>query len=187
MGAGNKARGGLSVPEWEKKYGKKWEGDSSSSKYSDIVKAALENTPGQQKTLSLFEDTYTGKLKKEDYAQSKALYTPWFMKQIGNELEDLNAWAEGENINYERSLRRARFSMAVGGGAIGTERKNVEGEYKKDHEARLSESVRGTERKIGTKRIKQAGYQSASVDKEKGSIVDNMAAAIQEEGFSRRL
>lgn len=152
---------------------------SESSNYKDIIKEIMKATPAQQKVLPDFETTYSDKLEAEDYAQSEALYKPYFEQQIANELEDLNAWNEAESISYERSLRRARVSLAATGGAIGSEREQQEGEISQDHESNVENTVRGIERKVGTERIKNAGYQSAGQTQE-GSIVGKLKTAIQE-------
>lgn len=151
----------------------------SDKSYKDIIKAIMKATPAQQKVLPDFETTYSDKLEAEDYAQAEALYTPYFEQQIANELEDLNAWNEAESISYERSLRRARVSLAATGGAIGDERVQQEGEITQDHSANVENTVRGIERKVGTDRIKNAGYQSAGQTQE-GSIVGELKTAIQE-------
>jgi hypothetical protein len=139
----------------------------------------MKSTPAQQKVLPDFETTYSDDLEAEDYAQSEALYKPYFEQQIANELEDLNAWSEAESISYDRSLRRARFSLAAQGGAIGSERMTEEGEISSDHETNVQNTVRGVERSVGTDKIKNAGYQSAGQTQE-GSIVGKMKTAIQE-------
>jgi len=147
--------------------------------YSDIVDEVLKNTPAQQDVLPDFETTYSPELQAEDMAQSEALYKPYFEQQIANELEDLNAWSEAENISYDRSLRRARFSLASSGGAIGTERDTQEGEITTDHETNVQNTVRGVERQVGTDRIKNAGYQSGGQTQE-GGLVGKMKSAVQE-------
>ena len=152
---------------------------SSDKGYEDIIKAIMKATPAQQEVLPDFETTYTSEMEAEDYAQSEALYTPYFEQQIANELEDLNAWNEAESISYERSLRRARVSLAATGGAIGSEREQQEGEITQNHEANVENAVREIERKVGTDRIKNAGYQSAGQTQE-GSIVGKLKTAIQE-------
>lgn len=153
--------------------------DSSDKGYKDIIKSIMKSTPAQQKVLPDFETTYNDKLQAEDYAQSEALYKPYFEQQIANELEDLNAWSEAESVSYDRSLRRARFSLATGGGAIGSERTTQEGEITTDHNTNVQNTVRGTERAIGTDAIKNGGYQSAGQTQE-GDIVGKMKTAIQE-------
>jgi len=152
---------------------------SSDKGYKDILKAIMKNTPAQQKVLPDFETTYTPDMEAEDYTQSEALYKPYFEQEIANQLEDLNAWSEAESVSYDRSLRRARFSLAAGGGAIGSERTQQEGEITSDHETNVNNQVRGVERSVGTERIKGAGYQSAGQTQE-GSIVGQMKSAIQE-------
>lgn len=120
-----------------------------------------------------------GRLEAEDYEQAEALYTPYFENLIANDLEDLNAWSESESVSYDRSLRRARFSLAAGGGAIGTEREQVEGEITTDHDSRVSNAVRATERQVGTENVKNAGYESAGREQE-GALVGGMKESIQE-------
>lgn len=149
------------------------------SDYSDLVKSVLKNTPAQQPVLEEFEKTYTPALEAEDYAQAEALYTPYFEQQIKNELEDLNAFTQTESVNYDRSLRSARASLAASGGAIGTERESKEGEITQDHEANVRNTVRGVERTVGTEKLQGAGYQSAGQTQE-GSIVGKLKTAVQE-------
>lgn len=158
---------------------KERDGKKDSDKgYKDIIDSILKNTPGQQEVLPDFETTYSPELQAEDMAQSEALYKPYFEKQIADELEDLNAWSESENVSYDRSLRRARFSLAAGGGAIGSERTTQEGDITSDHEKTVQNTVRGAERQIGTAAIKNAGYQSAGNEQE-GALVGKMKEAIQ--------
>lgn len=153
--------------------------EKSKKKKSDIVKDILKATPAQQKVLPDFETTYSPELMAEDYTQAEALYKPYFEQQIANELEDLNAWSEAENVNYDRNLRRARFSLAVQGGAIGSERTDVEGEITTDHNTSVKNTTRGVERRIGTQRLTGAGFQGTGQQQE-GSLVGEMKAAIQE-------
>lgn len=148
---------------------------------SDLVKAVLKATPAQQpvtENIADFEKYYAG-LEEQDFATAEALYTPYFEKEIAMELEDLNAWSEAENVSYDRSLRRARFALAAQGGAIGTERDETEGEITQDHNARVQNQVRTTERSVGTANVQKAGFQSAGME-QKGTMVDKMQAAIQE-------
>jgi hypothetical protein len=123
------------------------------------------------------------RLEKEDYAQSEALYKPYFEQEISNELEDLNAWNESENISYDRSLRRARISLASQGGAIGEgetgERQTEERDMNADREAQRQGVLTGVERRIGTDRLTGAGFTSTGQNQE-GSIVGTMKEAIQE-------
>lgn len=150
----------------------------SNKGYKDVIDSILKNTPAQQEVLPDFETTYSPELQAEDMTQSEALYKPYFEKQIADELEDLNAWSEAENVSYDRSLRRARFSLAAGGGAIGSERTTQEGEMEADKNTRLENTVRGVERNIGTAAIKNGGYQSAGTEQE-GALVGKMKEAIQ--------
>jgi len=173
--------GGGAKEDYDSK-GKKKTGANSETAdkdYKGILKSILGSTPAQQEVKPDFETTYTPELMAEDYAQSEALYKPYFEQQISNELEDLNAWSESENTNYDRNLRRARFSLATQGGAIGSERDSVEGEITTDHNKNVQDTVRGTERKVGTDAITAGGYQSAGQNQE-GEIVGSMKAAIQE-------
>jgi len=151
----------------------------SDNDYKDIIKSILESTPAQQEVLPDFETTYSSDLEAEDYTQAEALYKPYFERQIANELEDLNAWSEAESISYERSLRRARFSLAASGGAIGSERTTQESEMAQDEQMKTESQIRGVERNVGTEAIKNAGYQSGGQTQE-GSIVGKMKTAIQE-------
>lgn len=151
----------------------------SSNSYKDIVQQVLGATPAQQPTIDNFEKTYTADLQAEDMAQSEALYKPYFEQQIANELEDLNAWSEAESVSYDRSLRRARFSLAASGGAIGSERTTAEGDMATDEKAKVDNTVRGYERSIGTDAIVNGGFQSAGQTQE-GDIVGKMKTAVQE-------
>ncbi len=159
----------------KKEKDKKNDGDKG---YKDIIDSILKNTPAQQEVLPDFESTYGADLQAEDMAQSEALYKPYFEKEIANELEDLNAWSESENISYDRSLRRARFSLAASGAAIGSERTTQEGDITTDHETNVENTVRGVERNVGSAAIKNGGYQSAGADQE-GALVGKMKEAIQ--------
>lgn len=180
------AKLGISLKEYKnsdeykkkKKKDKKKDKDKKSD-YSNLVKTVLENTPAQQPVLEEFEKTYTPELQAEDYAQSEALYTPYFEQQIANELEDLNAFTQTESVNYDRNLRSARASLAATGGAIGSERENKEGEITQDHETNVKNVVRGVERNIGTNKLTGAGYQSAGQTQE-GSIIGKLKTAVQE-------
>jgi hypothetical protein len=190
--ANNYKKSGMSKAAYVKKYGttsgtysathggkKKASSSSSGKSYDDIIKSILKSTPAQQKVLPDFETTYSPELMAEDYAQSEALYKPYFEQQIANELEDLNAWSESESTNYDRNLRRARFSLAAQGGAIGSERTTAEGEITTDHEKSVADTVRGTERQVGTAKVTGAGFQSGGQNQE-GELVGKMTAAIQE-------
>ena len=167
--------------KWLDKNGSGGKDDDKKKKggYSDIVDEVLKNTPAQQEVLPDFETTYGADLQAEDMAQSEALYKPYFEKEIANELEDLNAWSESENISYDRSLRRARFSLAASGAAIGSERTTQEGDITTDHETNVQNTVRGVERQIGTDAIKNGGFQSAGANQE-GALVGKMKTAVQE-------
>jgi hypothetical protein len=183
------AKMGLSLKDYlktdeYKKFKKSKDSKESSDKgYKDIIDSILKATPAQQEVLPDFETTYTPDLEAEDLTQSEALYTPYFEQQIANELEDLNAWSEAENVSYDRSLRRARISLAAQGGAIGEgatgERQTQEGEMAQDRETTRNETIRGVERNIGTEKLTGAGYQSAGQTQE-GSIVGKMKTSIQE-------
>ncbi len=194
--ANNYKKSGMSKAAYVKKYGttsgtysathggkKKSSSGSGSSDYKDIIKSIMKSTPAQQEVLPDFETTYSPELEAEDYTQSEALYKPYFEQQIVNELEDLNAWSEAESISYERSLRRARFSLAAQGGAQGEgatgERTVLEGEMQKDEDMKVANTVRGYEKTVGTQKLTGAGYQSAGQTQE-GSIVGKMKTAIQE-------
>jgi hypothetical protein len=145
----------------------------------EMTKAILKATPKEKDPLPSFDEKYTEDLEAEDFAQAEALYTPYFEQQIANELEDLNAYTEVESVNYERSLRSARISMASGGGAIGSEREREESEITQDYDARRKSRVRQTERTVGTEKLTNAGFESAGQQQE-GSLVGNLKEAIQE-------
>lgn len=178
------AKRGISLKEYKKSKGKKSKKKSKKNdSYKDIIDSVLKATPAQQEVLPDFETTYTPELEAEDLAQSEALYTPYFEQQIANELEDLNAWSEAESISYDRSLRRARISLASQGGAIGEgtngERQTQEGEMATDREADRQNTIRGVERNIGTARLTGAGFKSTGQSQE-GAIVGKLKGAIQE-------
>lgn len=173
------AKAGKSVKEYNaaKKKSFSSSSKSSDSSYKKVIESILKATPAQQEVLPDFETTYTPELQAEDYTQSEALYKPFFEKQIADELEDLNAWSQAENTNYDRNLRRARISIAQGGGAIGGERQRVEGEITTDHAQTVSNTLRATERSIGTEKLTAGGYQSQG--QQEGAKVAAMKEAIQ--------
>lgn len=170
------AKAGMSVKEWNAK--KKKSSSGSEKNYKSVVDSILKSTPAQQKVLPDFETTYTPELQAEDMAQSEALYKPFFEHQIANELEDLNAWSQSENTDYERNLRRARISLGQGGGAIGNERDTVESEITTDRNARRANTLRETERSIGTEALQGAGFSSGGAVQE-GEKIGKMKEAIQ--------
>lgn len=165
--------------EYKNKKSAEKDSENRSNEYQDMIDAILSNTPAQQEVLPDFEETYSDDLEQEDLAQSEALYTPHFEQLIANELEDLNAWSEIEGVNYDRSLRRARVSLASGGGAIGSEREQEEEEISSDYETNKKNRVRATERTVGTEKIKEGGYQSSGQTQE-GSLVGRLKEAVQE-------
>ncbi len=137
----------------------------------------LKNMPAFKPVARDFEEIYTPELEAEDLAQAEASVKPYFEEQIRRELEDLNAFVEVENVNYERSLRRARFSLAARGGGIGTERVQIENEITSDHQRAINEKLRAAERDVGTKKLTEAGYASQGTNL-KGDVIDKMEQAI---------
>lgn len=178
------AKAGMTLKQYKASKGKKKSSKKSSSKssdksYKDTINSILKATPAQQATLPDFDTTvYTPELQAEDMAQSEALYKPFFQNEIENELQDLNAWSQTETTNYERSLRRARISLGQGGGAIGGERQRIEGEMSTDRNAERTNTLRATERMIGTEALTGAGF--GSTGNQEGEIVGKMKAAVQE-------
>ncbi|MDY0218837.1 MAG: hypothetical protein RBR14_05770 [Candidatus Cloacimonas acidaminovorans] len=135
----------------------------------------------QEKVTTDFEEDYEKSGAKDIHLENaKALMTPYYEKQVGQYMEDLNAWSQMESVSYERSLRRARASMAVRGGAIGSEREGTEGEMAYDREADRRSKISTAERTVGTERIKGAGYNPVAGTPEEGSIYAEMTGAIED-------
>lgn len=159
-------------------------GGSSSSGYGALVdkisKGVLSSAPKEKKPVKDFEKVYGKKLQKEDLLQAKALFEPYYNDKISTILEDLNTTLQMDSISYDRSLRRARASMALSGGAIGTERTNTEGEMQTDFNANRTEKVKGAERAVGTEKLTAAGYTSSGTTRE-GTIVGEMKKNIADQ------
>ena len=135
----------------------------------------------QEKVTADFEEDYEKSGAKDLHMENaKSLMAPYYEKQVGQYMEDLNAWSQMESVSYERSLRRARASMAVRGGAIGSERDTAEGEMAYDREAERRSKISTAERTVGTERIKQAGYNPVAGTPEEGSIYAEMTGAIED-------
>lgn len=145
-----------------------------------ITKSVLSSAPKEKKPLKDFEKVYNSKLQKEDLEQSKALFEPYYNDKISTILEDLNTTLQMDSISYDRSLRRARASMALSGGAIGSERTTAEGEMQADFNANKTEKVKTAERSVGTERLTAAGYVSAGTPRE-GTIVGEMKKNIADQ------
>lgn len=156
-------------------------GGNLSSLVSKVSKQILGATPSFQAPVQDFEQAYTPELQAEDTAQSKALFEPQFNERVGNLLEDLKTTESIESVSYERTLRRARFSMAAQGGAIGTERamndQDILDRQKSEQDARLKAS----ERTIGTQRMQESGYRSVTNSPQEGSLVRELKANTAEQ------
>jgi len=152
---------------------------------SDLVDAVLGVTQKEKDPLPTFEEIYTQELQDEDRTQAEELFKPYYEMEIAKQLEDLNAWSEMESIDYERTLRRGRASLAEQGGAIGGERETFQKEAKGEHERSTQNQVRTTEREIGTEKIKEAGYQSGGLFQE-GAMVGKMKSDIEGQALWNR-
>lgn len=163
---------------------KKSGNSSSPSGYGALVdkisKSVLSSAPKEKKPVKDFEKVYGKKLQEEDLAQSKALFEPYYNDKISTILEDLNTTLQMDSISYERSLRRARASMALSGGAIGSERTTTEGEMQSDFNSNKTEKIKGVERTIGTEKLTAAGYASAGTTRE-GTLVSEMKKNIADQ------
>lgn len=158
--------------KWAKKTGRpkeEYEGGNSDKKkknkkkkYSSILDSVLANTPAQQPVQQTFEEFYTAhpELQAEDLAQAENQIKPAVEQKIQSELEDLNLWTQSNTADYTRSLRRARATMAVQGGAIGSERTTTEGEMQSDFDLANKVQQKGTAQQVGTERMNQAGYNA---------------------------
>lgn len=175
----SKDRGGLSKREYEKKYGKKFEGGESSSSLSKIVKSVLGVTP-KDGVLPSFEDIYSSKLQEEDKKLAQSDMIPYYENQISLAMEDLNDYIANQNVSYQRTLRRARYTLAKGGGGIGTERDGVEKEVTQDNETAKNAAIKQTTRKVGTDKIQSTGYKPFGLFQE-GALVGDMKTGIAEQ------
>ena len=155
------------------------------SKYlQSIIDSVMGATPKNRKLVDTFDEYYTKNpvLAQEDQKQSEAMMVPYYENLISNSLEDLNNYVANANVSYQRTLRRARNTLAKGGGAIGTEREGVEKDITQDKDQQVGEVVKETERKIGTEKTKQAGYNPVGIFQE-GSLVADMKSSIAEQNL----
>jgi hypothetical protein len=177
---------GVSKREWEAaKAGKpapynKGGREQYGSLVDQIATSILGVAPKEKKAPKDFDDVYTSKLQKEDEDQARSMFEPFYNEKINGILEDLNTVMQMESVNYERSLRRARASMAQAGGAIGTERTNAEGEMNQDYQTNRNIRIRSAEKQVGTERIKGAGYTPTNNPLE-GSLISEMKQNIAEQ------
>jgi len=166
-----------------KSYGKRVS-DSEMSRYYEnnnpLVQSVLEQTPSFRTPPKTFEETYTPELQQEDLTQSKALFEPYFQQQISDVMEDLNAWAANEHVDYTRTLRRARASYASRNAGIGSQRQRAEEETTSDYQRRGKEMTKQTERNVGTEAIKEGGFTPFYEGRE-GEIAGNMKTAIKDQ------
>jgi hypothetical protein len=183
------AKAGVSTKEYKaskKSKSKKSSKKSSSSSVKDLVnksiKSILNVTPAFQKTAADFESTvYTPEIAAEDEVQAKALFEPYFNEQINTLLEDLNVVEQMESVSYDRSLRRARSSMAQAGGAIGTQREENDKMITDDYQYNRNNRLRTSERTIGTERMQGAGYQPVAGTPQEGSLIREMKGTIADQ------
>lgn len=125
-----------------------------------------------------------GKLEAEDYAQAEALFKPYYEEKINQSVEDLNAWMESSVTSYDRSLRSARFSLAVAGKGIGSERSMGEQEMSNDQENSIENKSREAERVVGTKNL-PTGFKSVGRNLE-GSITEEMIQTIKDQALTNK-
>lgn len=157
----------------------KSKGSSVSSMVKDISKAILDVTPAEKDPFPAFN--YTPELEAEDQTQAEALFNPFYEEQIANLLEDLDNVEQMESVNYQRTLRRARFSMASQGGAIGTEREQNDQEITDNYTYQKDNRVREAERTVGTDRLSGAGFSSVTNNPQEGSLIRDWKANIADQ------
>lgn len=150
------------------------------AKEDPLVQKVLKSTSSFRPPTPSFEETYTPALQAEDLAQSKALFEPYFQQQISDVMEDLNAWSTNENIDYRRTLRRARATYASRGTGIGTKREGAEKEMTGDYERRKQQMTKQTERNVGSEAIQGAGM-TPFYNGRQGEIMSKMTDAIEED------
>lgn len=161
---------------------KKDSNSSISSLVDKVAGSVLDVTPGFQKTAADFESTvYTPALQAEDEAQAKALFEPYYTEQVSNLLEDLTTTEAMESVSYERTLRRARASMAAAGGAIGSEREQNDQEITQGYQYGRKNRLRTAERAVGTEKLTGAGFESVTGSPQEGSIIRDMKANIADQ------
>jgi hypothetical protein len=146
----------------------------------NLMKSIFDTTPAEREVLPTFEEQDTPELQAQDRQTAEAMMIPYYEQQIEMAMEDLNDYVANQNVNYQRTLRRARASAAKAGGAIGTEIENTEAEIKEDRDMIVNEKTKQAERKVGTEKIQQSGYQSSGLFSE-GSLIGEMKSAIEEE------
>lgn len=181
--------GSKSAPSSSKAKAKKSGSDSSgtanTSNLGDLVKQATQEvlgaTPGFNKPVQDFEQIYTPELQNEDIAQSKALFEPFYNNQISSLLEDLSSTEQMESMSYDRTLRRVRFSMAAGGGAIGSEREMADKEITDRQQYEKTGRMKSAERTVGTERLQGAGFKSVTGSPVEGSLIGEMKANIADQ------
>lgn len=152
---------------------------SASSLVKDISKAILDVTPAEKDPYTPFD--YTPALEAEDQAQAEALFNPFYEEQVANLLEDLDNVEQMESVNYQRTLRRARFSMASGGGAIGTERETNDQEITDNYTYNKNNRAKEAERTVGTERLTGAGFSSVTNSPQEGSLIRDWKANIADQ------
>lgn len=145
-----------------------------------ISAGVLGSAKKEKNPVKDFEKVYNKKLQKEDLEQSKALFEPYYNDKISTVLEDLNTTLQMDSVSYERTLRRARSSMAISGGAIGSERDSAEGEMAADNTAGRTAKIKTAERAVGTEKLTAAGYASAGTTRE-GELVGEMKKSIADQ------
>lgn len=157
--SGSDLRGGLSKGEYEDKYGKEYDRTDLSENFDEFYDEDMEN---------------------EDIDTAKKLWEGHFEQQITMQLEDLNDFAANSNVNYNRSLRTARSSLAKMGGAIGSERTTEEGEIKQDKDRVMASKINQVKGQVGTEEIQKAGYKTTGVFQE-GALNEELEYAIENE------
>ena len=160
--------------------------DKSSSEddfVARVTKEILGSTPGFPAPPEDFETKYTPALQAEDEAQSRALFEPYYNDQVSALLEDLSSTEAMESVSYDRTLRRARASLAQGGGAIGTEREEADKEITDRQTNQRNTRLKTAERSIGTDRLTGAGFQSVTGSPKEGSLIGEMKGNIAEQSL----
>lgn len=161
--------------------------DSGSGDISDLVdkvsKEILGSTPGFQAPAEDFETKYTPELQAEDEAQSRALFEPYYNDQVSALLEDLSSTEAMESVSYDRTLRRARASLAQQGGAIGSEREMADKEITDRQTNERNTRLKTAERTIGTERLTGAGFQGVTGSPQEGSLIREMKGNIADQSL----
>lgn len=152
-----------------------------SSLVDKVSQEILGVTPGFQKPVEDFETKYTPELQAEDEAQSRALFEPYYNDKINSLLEDLSSTEQLESVSYDRTLRRARASLARAGGAIGTEREEADKEITDRQTSERNTRLKTAERTIGTDRLTGAGFQGVTGTPQEGSLLSEMKGNIEDQ------